>query len=89
MYLKALGFALLAVFLWATSFVGIRISLESYSPGVLAFLRYGLASLVLVPFYYRSKNKVPVRLSDLWRFAVIGATGFTLHPTRKTWAHIP
>jgi drug/metabolite transporter (DMT)-like permease len=79
MYLKALGFALLAVFLWATSFVGIRISLESYSPGVLAFLRYGLASLVLVPFYYRSKNKVPVRLSDLWRFAVIGATGFTLY----------
>lgn len=79
MYLKAVGFALLAVFLWATSFVAIRMSLENYSPGVLAFLRYGLAGLVLVPFYYGNKQKVPVRVSDLWRFAVIGATGFTLY----------
>jgi drug/metabolite transporter (DMT)-like permease len=41
--------ALFVVFLWATSWVLIKFGLETIPPLTFAGLRYGLASLVLLP----------------------------------------
>ena len=48
--------ALFVTFLWSTSWVLIKIGLEDIPALTFAGLRYGLASLCLLPFFFRSKG---------------------------------
>ncbi len=50
---KTNSMLMVAIFLWASAFVGIKLALVSYSPGSLALLRFLVASLCMAPFYYR------------------------------------
>lgn len=73
--------ALLTLCLWASSFVGIRVALETWTPGGLAFLRYVVAAvslLILFPFLDTGD-----RLRVGWRdisiftsFALLGVVGY-------------
>jgi drug/metabolite transporter (DMT)-like permease len=53
--------ALLVTFLWSTSWVLIKIGLVDIPPLTFAGLRYGLAFLCLVPFFWRSGGVAEVR----------------------------
>ncbi|MGQ3888133.1 DMT family transporter [Legionella sp. CNM-1927-20] len=66
-----------ALLLWSSAFVGIRFSLESYTPGPLALLRFIVASVCMGIIYLRlpNKNKIPwlIRLQLL--LIGVGAIG--------------
>src|SRR3972149_6770090 len=67
--------ALFVVFLWATSWVLIKFGLETIPPLTFAGLRYGLASLVLLPAVRLSGAGVAVRSltrRDLGRLSLLG-----------------
>lgn len=53
--------ALFVTFLWSTSWVLIKIGLEDIPALTFAGLRYGLAFLCLLPFFFRSRGLAEVR----------------------------
>ena len=72
----ALIFSLLI--LWASSYVGIRYSLQAFSAENLAFLRYLTASIGFAIAALFIKIKMPL-LTDLPRILLLGLTGFSLY----------
>lgn len=48
---KVVFIVIIAIVLWASAFIGIRIGLADYSPGALALLRFMIASLCLLIIY--------------------------------------
>lgn len=56
--------ALFVTFLWSTSWVLIKIGLEDIPALTFAGLRYGLAFLCLLPFFWRGKGWVEVKQLD-------------------------
>lgn len=66
------------VLLWASAFPAIRVSLTAYTPAEVAFLRYLVASAVLI--VYALINRMPIpRLRDLPLICVCGFIGFALY----------
>lgn len=49
---KAFSALIITVLLWGTSFVAIRQSMLTFSPGGLALLRFLIASIAIVPVYF-------------------------------------
>lgn len=74
-YMVLLYFAL---FFWASAFVTIRSSLESYSPEAMALLRFLVASVVLLIFSFFKKLKRP-ELKDMPMFILGGLAGITIY----------
>ena len=67
--------ALFVVFLWATSWVLIKLGLEAIPPLTFAGLRYGLASLVLLPALHFSGAGAALRSltrQDIGRLILLG-----------------
>jgi drug/metabolite transporter (DMT)-like permease len=69
----------LAIFLWASAFVGIRVGLQGYSPEGLALLRYLIASTVMAIFYFRlpAVNRMP--LKDIVTLLGVGMIGIGVY----------
>jgi drug/metabolite transporter (DMT)-like permease len=64
--------ALAAVgFFWGTTYLGIRIALESMAPPVLMTLRYTISGIILLAVAYFSKAHLP-RGRELWYTALYG-----------------
>jgi drug/metabolite transporter (DMT)-like permease len=64
--------ALAAVcFFWGTTYLGIRIALESMAPSVLMSLRYTISGIVLLAVAYFSKAHLPTG-RELWYTALYG-----------------
>ncbi len=64
--------ALAAVcFFWGTTYLGIRIALESMAPPVLMSLRYTISGIVLLAVAYFSKAHLPSG-RELWHTALYG-----------------
>lgn len=70
--------AIIAIFLWATAFVLIRVAIREYSPGHLALLRFLVASLTLLVCAPRFGLRMPDR-SDWPGLACMGFCGFTAY----------
>lgn len=66
------------VLLWASAFPAIRVSLTAYTPGEVAFLRYLVASVVLVGYALIRQMPMP-RLRDVPLIALCGFIGFALY----------
>lgn len=66
------------IILWASAFVGIRAALPDYPPIELAAFRYIVASVVLIPFAYYRKIKLP-KSEDIVCIAFTAFFGFTLY----------
>lgn len=66
----------IATVLWASAFVGIRASLESYTPGPLALFRFIIASICMLVIYLRLPQRSKMPLKDIIGLLVIG--GITL-----------
>jgi drug/metabolite transporter (DMT)-like permease len=64
--------ALAAVcFFWGTTYLGIRIAIESMAPAVLMSLRYTLSGITLLAVAYFSKAYIPTG-RDFWYTALFG-----------------
>lgn len=61
--------------LWASAFVGIRAALHGYSPGGLALLRYGIASICMFFIYKRFGAGDVIALKDKLLLMIIGVIG--------------
>ena len=74
------------VTLWSSAFVGIRSAVGAghatgYHPGSLAFVRYVIASITLIPFWFYLPNRQKIINSDwpkLILIAVIGISGYNV-----------
>lgn len=66
------------ILFWGTSFTGIRIALDSFSPGPLAMLRFSIASAVLWSVAAFAPVARP-QLRDLPRLAGLGFIGITTY----------
>ena len=79
---KAIALALLVTFLWATSWVLVKLGLDDLPPITFAGLRYFLAFLILLPFAFRKQNLNAIKtLSRLeWRYLVLlGLVYYTIN----------
>jgi drug/metabolite transporter (DMT)-like permease len=56
---------------WGTTYLGIRIALESMTPAVLMALRYTISGIILLVVAYFSKAHIP-RGRELWYTALYG-----------------
>ncbi|GGK32496.1 DMT family transporter [Salinarimonas ramus] len=79
--LGAYAAAVVTLSLWASSFVGIRVALETWTPGGLALLRYVVAAgslLCLLPFLDLGDRMKPNRADVLMfsAFALLGVVGY-------------
>ena len=66
------------ILLWASAFPAIRVSLTAYTPGEVAFLRYLVASTILVGYALVSRMPMP-RLRDAPFISLCGFIGFALY----------
>ena len=70
---------LVTCILWSSAFVGIRKTVEYYSPENLALLRYLIASLAMFALYFFKSRKNTVRLKDIPALILLGIIGFSIY----------
>ena len=68
---------LLAVVFWAVNFSLIKIALKEFSPLAFNGIRMVVASVILVSFFFISKEGLSVTRSDFWKIIVLGLIGNT------------
>ncbi len=68
----------ITVFFWAAAFAGIRVGLESYGPGELAFFRLLVASAVLAVYAAFVRMRMP-EVRDLPAIFLVGFLAFALY----------
>jgi drug/metabolite transporter (DMT)-like permease len=73
--IAALVFTLL---IWSTTFAGLRASLEHFTPGHLVFLRWSVASILLVGYGLLTGMRAPA-WRDMPAIALAGALGFGVY----------
>lgn len=91
---RAIWQALFVTFLWSTSWVLIKFGLEDIPALTFAGLRYFLAFLLLLPFFWRSAGATPLRAltrRDWWLLLSLGVVYYTITQGMMfvTLAYIP
>ena len=71
--------ALITVVLWASVYLALKLSLEVFSPGEVAFLRSFSASIVLIAYAWMVGMPLPSGRQWL-EVAIIGVVGFFFYP---------
>lgn len=69
---------LMAVVFWAINFSLIKIALKEFSPLAFNGIRMVVASVILVLFFFISKEGLSVTRSDFWKIIVLGLVGNTV-----------
>ncbi|MDO8618762.1 MAG: EamA family transporter [Candidatus Daviesbacteria bacterium] len=72
---------LIAHIIWGANFVVAKVTLQEIPPNSLAFLRFGLACLLLTPFLLAETKKVKIAKEDLPKLVLIGVLIITLNIT--------
>ena len=67
------------VLLWGTSFVAIRQSMQHFSPGGLALLRYIFAAITIVPVYFWLPKRTRLTARDLPKLFCLGLFGIGIY----------
>lgn len=78
----------IAIFLWASAFVGIRYGLQDYSPEGLALLRYLVASLCMGIVYFRLPKRNSIRILDVCAMLGIGVLGIGIYNITLNYGEI-
>lgn len=79
----------IALILWASAFVGIRIGLRSYTPESLALFRYLIASIVLIPVFLRyCHGHKSLLISEFSKIVLIGVLGFAIYNIALNYGEI-
>jgi drug/metabolite transporter (DMT)-like permease len=68
----------LAVAVWASTFINIKVVLLQLPPNTIALLRFLVASLIM-GLYMLCTRQPAIRRQDWWRLAACGLTGVTLY----------
>lgn len=84
--LIALGESLLVTLIWASTFVVVKIGLETLGPLTIAGFRYFLGAVVLLPFLIKRQSlKTPIS-KELWlRVILIGISAYTIGNGALFW----
>jgi len=83
----AIAEAILATFIWASSFIFVKLILPDIGPLLIAGLRYFLAFLVLSPLIIRQERKFASIRPKLWgQFAIIGVSAYSIGNGALFWA---
>ncbi len=77
-----------AVLSWSSSFVFIRVSLKSYSPGGLALFRYLIVSAVMLIFYLRLRKRKMPNLRESIQLFFLGFFGIGLYMIALNYGEI-
>ncbi len=75
---------------WSSSFVAIRSAVHSYHPGSLAFLRYIIASICLLPLFIKlpkSQRRLPEG-KDWLKIMALGVVGFSIYNVSLNYGEI-
>lgn len=72
---------ILANIIWGGNFVVAKITLQEFPPMSLAFSRFFLATLLVLPFFYAQTKKVKIDKKDLPKLIAIGIFIITLNIT--------
>jgi drug/metabolite transporter (DMT)-like permease len=75
---KALFALAVAVLLWGSAPVGIRVGLKGYAPAQLTLLRFGIGSIALTAYGLFAGMHLPAR-GSLLKLVLAGATGITFY----------
>lgn len=67
------------IFLWASAFVGIKMSLVSFSPGALALLRFMVASVCMAIIYQAQGITQTIPWKDRTRLLLAGMAGIGIY----------
>ena len=79
---------ILIIILWASTYVGICIGLEGYSPGSLALLRFFAASLCMVGIYLKWGARQKIQIAELVRISILGVFGFSIFNVALNYGEI-
>jgi len=77
----------LTIFFWASAFAGIRVGLQSYSPGQVALLRFLVASAALALYALVWRMRLP-EARDLPAVIVSGFLAFTVYHVALNYGEI-
>ena len=79
--------AVLAAFIWASSFVFVKMLLPDIGPLLIAGLRYFLAFFILLPFILRQKGSLGRIELKMWgQLALIGISAYAIGNGALFWA---
>lgn len=83
----------LCVFLWSSAFVGIRFAVGAnhatgYHPGSLAFVRYLVASIALIPFWFSLPNRQKIVPKDWPKLIIIAIVGISAYNVTLNYSEI-
>ena len=67
------------MFFWGSAFVGIRVSLVSYSPGSMALFRFLIASFCMLLIYLGLKKRTPISWRECLKLLSLGATSIAVY----------
>jgi len=72
--------AAVTIIFWASAFVGIRATIDAYSAGSLALLRYLISSVLMAVLFY-TQNQKPTKLEgkDWFYILILGLLGFSIY----------
>jgi len=84
--LAAIGEGVLATSIWSSSFVFVKLALESMGPLTIAGLRYFLAFIVLIPWLINRKSFKQSISGKTWtRLMAIGLSAYTIGNGAMFW----
>lgn len=72
-------FLSIAIILWASAFVGIRIGLKGYTPGTLAIFRFLIVSIIMIPLYFRYRTSPTLNWKEYLTIFLIGFFGVGIY----------
>lgn len=70
---------ILAHLIWGANFVVAKVTLQEFPSNSLAFLRFGLACLLLAPFVWAQRKKTKIDRVDLPKLVAVGVLIITLN----------
>jgi probable blue pigment (indigoidine) exporter len=83
----AIAEAVLATFIWASSFVFVKMILPDIGPLLIAGLRYFLAFFILLPFILRQKGSLGRIEPKMWgQLSLIGISAYAIGNGALFWA---
>lgn len=84
--LIALAESFLVTLIWSSTFVVVKIGLETLGPLTIAGLRYLLGAIVLLPFLIKRRSlKISFSRKIWWRLILIGVSAYTLGNGALFW----
>jgi len=81
------AFALVYV-LWGSTYLGIKLAVETIPPALMASFRFLIAGPVMLAACALTGRKVRIPISDLWRLTLIGILLLTIGNVGLSWAEL-